>query len=430
MNSDPQDTTTDDAAHGDGAQFDALLAAAQAARAAGADERAMRLYEAALLLNPQNEPALLGLAALTADPAQARALYKRVLDANPSSEQALAALAGLDAQSDTTENADAAIVAPEPAAEDAHPQQEQPPTPLADTPTQSAETAAPQPETVAPLAAQDGVQPEAMAESADVTARPEIAPPEGFVPLSARLAQTPPSGVRSGRLGNVLMLSMLALLVFGIVSLLLLGNSPSRTHSVRAALGIYTPTATPTATATATATATPTATSTATPTPTVTPTATITPTPSPTSTPAWITAQYRPLPLDEKWIEVNLTTQTLYAWDGQELVFETLISSGRTGTATRQGKFRIQTKYVSQTMAGPGYYLPNVTWVQYFVGAMAFHTAYWHNNFGNPMSHGCVNMRAEDAEWLFSWTEPVLPAGNKSVSATASKPGTWVLVHK
>ena len=143
-----------------------------------------------------------------------------------------------------------------------------------------------------------------------------------------------------------------------------------------------------------------------------------------------MTSKYLPLPLEEKWIEVDLTTQMLYAYEGRELVFSTEISSGRSATQTTQGKFRIQRKLESQTMAGPGYYLPNVTWVQYFVGAMAFHTAYWHNNFGQPMSHGCVNMREADAKWLYDWTSPAVPEGSKSVQATASSLGTWVLVHK
>jgi hypothetical protein len=61
---------------------------------------------------------------------------------------------------------------------------------------------------------------------------------------------------------------------------------------------------------------------------------------------------------------------------------------------------------------------------------MALHGAYWHNNFGTPMSHGCVNLRNEDAKWLYDWTDPVVPEGAKSVAASPSHPGTWVLVHK
>jgi lipoprotein-anchoring transpeptidase ErfK/SrfK len=54
-------------------------------------------------------------------------------------------------------------------------------------------------------------------------------------------------------------------------------------------------------------------------------------------------------------------------------------------------------------MSGPGYYLPNVQWVMYFYQGYGFHGTYWHNNFGNPMSHGCVNMTNDDALWLFNF---------------------------
>ena len=54
-------------------------------------------------------------------------------------------------------------------------------------------------------------------------------------------------------------------------------------------------------------------------------------------------------------------------------------------------------------MSGPGYRLPNVQWVQYFVGANALHGTYWHHNFGHPMSHGCVNLTNKDARFLYNW---------------------------
>jgi lipoprotein-anchoring transpeptidase ErfK/SrfK len=120
----------------------------------------------------------------------------------------------------------------------------------------------------------------------------------------------------------------------------------------------------------------------------------------------------------------------LYAYEGTECVFSTRISSGKAGTATREGKFRIQRKLASQLMAGPGYYLPNVPWVQYFVGAFALHGAYWHDKWGTPTSHGCVNLRIADAKWLYDWTDPVVPEGSTYLASTSANPGTWVLVHK
>ncbi len=113
-----------------------------------------------------------------------------------------------------------------------------------------------------------------------------------------------------------------------------------------------------------------------------------------------------------KWIEVNLTKQKTYAWEGDQLAKEFVISSGLPGTPTVEGIFRIRVRTRSQTMsggdraAGTYYSLPNVEWVQYFYEDYSFHGTYWHNNFGNPMSHGCVNMTNEDAEWLFRWAMP------------------------
>ena len=113
-----------------------------------------------------------------------------------------------------------------------------------------------------------------------------------------------------------------------------------------------------------------------------------------------------------KWIEVNLSEQKTYAWEGEQMVNEFLISSGLPGTPTVQGVFRIRVRTRSQTMsggdraAGTYYSLPNVEWVQYFYEDYSFHGTYWHNNFGHPMSHGCVNMTNEDAEWLFHWAMP------------------------
>ncbi|MCL5961747.1 MAG: L,D-transpeptidase [Chloroflexi bacterium] len=106
-----------------------------------------------------------------------------------------------------------------------------------------------------------------------------------------------------------------------------------------------------------------------------------------------------------KVIEVNLTTQSLVAYEGDAPVFKTLISSGNPWTPTPVGTFSIFAKYPAQDMAGPGYYLPAVPWVMWFAGGgYTLHGTYWHNNFGHPMSHGCVNLSIPDAEWLYSWT--------------------------
>ncbi|MCB0062990.1 MAG: LysM peptidoglycan-binding domain-containing protein [Caldilineaceae bacterium] len=110
-----------------------------------------------------------------------------------------------------------------------------------------------------------------------------------------------------------------------------------------------------------------------------------------------------------RWIEVNLSNQTLTAWQGDTAVMHTYISSGTSATPTVTGRFRIGTKLSSQRMVGPGYDLPGVPWVMYFYQAYAIHGAYWHNNFGMPMSHGCVNMSISEAQALYNWA----PAGTE-----------------
>lgn len=108
-------------------------------------------------------------------------------------------------------------------------------------------------------------------------------------------------------------------------------------------------------------------------------------------------------PHGTRWIEINLSNQTLIAWQGDVAVMQTNISSGTRYYPTVTGRFKIGTKYSAQRMTGPGYDLPGVPWVMYFYSGYAIHGAYWHNNFGTPMSHGCVNMRPGDAGMLYNW---------------------------
>lgn len=105
------------------------------------------------------------------------------------------------------------------------------------------------------------------------------------------------------------------------------------------------------------------------------------------------------------WIEVNLTTQTLcfHEMSGNTPCF--LVSTGLPLTPTVTGNFHVWTKITVQTMSGPGYYLPGVHWVMYFYQGYSTHEAYWHNNFGHPMSHGCVNMRLADAKYIYDRSE-------------------------
>ena len=225
------------------------------------------------------------------------------------------------------------------------------------------------------------------------------------------------------------MLGMLAMAVFGALGLLILAADHTRTDRLRVAIGVVT--YTPTATLTPTATTTPTATQTHTPTFTATATRSPTPTVTPSSSPIpdWVSSRYLPLPLDEKWIEVDLSDQALRAYEGVQVVFTATVSTGKAHTPTVEGKFRIRRKHVSQLMTGPGYYLPNVPFVMYFYGGYALHGAYWHDRWGTPTSHGCINLRREDARWLFDWTAPGVAVGALSAYAAEENQGTWVLVH-
>ena len=145
---------------------------------------------------------------------------------------------------------------------------------------------------------------------------------------------------------------------------------------------------------------------------------------------------------NDKRIEVDLTHQHVYAYEGNRQVFNFIISSGK-WYPTPTGTFHIWAKVKSQLMSGGNkddgtyYYLPNVPWVMFFYNddivksrGFSFHGTYWHNNFGHPMSHGCVNMRSSDAALLFAWADPTItnPAA-WSTNATTDNPGTEVIIY-
>ncbi len=105
----------------------------------------------------------------------------------------------------------------------------------------------------------------------------------------------------------------------------------------------------------------------------------------------------------ERWIDIDLSEQRLYAYEGRKLVNTFIVSTGTWQYPTVTGQYRIYVKYRYTDMAGPGYYLPNVPYTMYFYRGYGIHGTYWHNNFGTPMSHGCVNMRTDEAGWIFNW---------------------------
>ena len=145
----------------------------------------------------------------------------------------------------------------------------------------------------------------------------------------------------------------------------------------------------------------------------------------------------------EKWIDVNLTRKTMVALEGDKPIFAMLISPGKKSSnkekdhSTIKGTFRIREKHIAVTMDGDGkaasdlpYSIEDVPYVQYFEGSYALHAAFWHNNFGHEMSHGCVNLSPLDAKRVFFWSEPHLPRGWHAVWSTPENRGTIVVVHE
>jgi hypothetical protein len=130
------------------------------------------------------------------------------------------------------------------------------------------------------------------------------------------------------------------------------------------------------------------------------------------------------VPLAEKRIEVSLEQQLLSCYEGDELAFATRISSGGLSEVgvywTPEGEFITFRKRASRHMAAgnlaSGYDLPGVPWVNYITDdGVSFHGTYWHNDFGVPRSHGCINMTPQAAKWLYRWTQPVVPEESEEI---------------
>jgi hypothetical protein len=127
-----------------------------------------------------------------------------------------------------------------------------------------------------------------------------------------------------------------------------------------------------------------------------------------------------------RWIHVDLSEQTLVAYLGTRPLLATLVSSGKKGRGTPPGHHRVEWKHVSVTMTGEdektgGYEVGEVPWTMYYRSLYALHGAYWHQQFGQVRSHGCVNLPPADAYWLFRWTRPVRPAGWHSVRGKGTR---------
>ncbi len=121
------------------------------------------------------------------------------------------------------------------------------------------------------------------------------------------------------------------------------------------------------------------------------------------------------------WTEINLNQNTLAAYEGDRMVFATLIATGLDKTPTNAGLFKVGQRNTQGRMTGGAgttdyYYTEDVPYVMYFDQGIALHGAYWHDRFGTQVSHGCVNLPPKDAEWLYSW-------------AGRAPSGLWVWVH-
>lgn len=157
-----------------------------------------------------------------------------------------------------------------------------------------------------------------------------------------------------------------------------------------------------------------------------------------------IESQIEPAVLGEsqadKRIEIDLTNQRLYAFENNRLLYDFLISSGKWGR-TPTGRFQIWVKLRYSKMEGGSkalntyYYLPNVPYVMYFYSqeipkwrGFGIHGTYWHSNFGQTMSHGCINMKTEEAAHLYYWAQPELK-DRPSIFADKDNPGTEVIIY-
>jgi lipoprotein-anchoring transpeptidase ErfK/SrfK len=130
----------------------------------------------------------------------------------------------------------------------------------------------------------------------------------------------------------------------------------------------------------------------------------------------------------DKRIEISLADQLLTAFENDEPVFVTRISGGVGGDrATPRGHHHIVFKAPSRHMVGEDFDLPGVPFASYFWGAVAIHGTYWHNDYGRPRSHGCVNVPSEAARWIFRWTRPVVPYGEDGLRVPEG--GTPVVVY-
>ena len=142
------------------------------------------------------------------------------------------------------------------------------------------------------------------------------------------------------------------------------------------------------------------------------------------------------IPAGAKWVLVDLSQQTMTAYEGETAVFATLMSSGKVHeeTTTYPGLYQVEHKMVYSDMHGEPddpYDVDRVPYTLYFHKSEGLHGTYWHDHFGTRESHGCVNLSLADAHWLFDWAPPRLPEGWSTIDpGGAGLTSLWVLVEK
>lgn len=137
----------------------------------------------------------------------------------------------------------------------------------------------------------------------------------------------------------------------------------------------------------------------------------------------------------ERWIDVDLDQQLLIAYEGDLPVYATMVSTGLRDTPTETGVYRIWKKVAETDMKGltgeDPYSVATVPWTQFFSPekGLALHTSYWHDRFGWPKSHGCVNLAPRDARWLYFFSDPQVPGGWSMAAGVVEAPGSIVRVR-
>lgn len=138
---------------------------------------------------------------------------------------------------------------------------------------------------------------------------------------------------------------------------------------------------------------------------------------------------------NERWFDVDLDQQLLVAYEGTTPVYATMVSTGKKETPTETGIWRLWKKISETDMKGLSgedpYSVATVPWTQFYSPerGLALHASYWHDRFGIPRSHGCINLSPIDARWLYFWSEPVVPPGWTMTAGVLEAPGSVIRVR-